>query len=75
MRIRITSHVGYTNPARGIELKFNQVVEVDDHLAAKLLIHHIAEPDPPLKVETVAKQPPENTAKRVSKPRTRKGPQ
>lgn len=75
MRVRIVVKGGYSNPRRGVELPCGEVCDLADGLALKLIRHRIAEPDPAPVLETVAVAPPENAAKRVGKPRTRKGPQ
>jgi hypothetical protein len=68
MRVRIVQKHGYTD-RHGLVFEYGDVADVSDDLAVKLLNHRIAVAAPAPKVETAAVAPPENAAKRVSKPK------
>ena len=72
MRVRVTASEGYEN-ASGIDARPGDIIDVDETLARKLIARHVAVPAPAPEpvIETAEKTPPRNTAKRVSKPRTR----
>ena len=68
MRVLITAKNGYSNPRRSIELPCGAVAEVSDDLAVRLLNNHLAVLAPAARqkpVETVAKAPAQNAAKRT----------
>lgn len=78
MKVIIRQKVGYRSRA-GEQYPVGTEAEFDERLAVKLINYGIAlpapEPEPKPKpkpvVETAEKAPPENTAKRIDKPKAR----
>jgi hypothetical protein len=68
MRVRIVQKHGYID-RHGLAFEYGDVADLSDDLAVKLLNHHIAVPAPDPEPEVAVAAPPENVAKRVSKPK------
>ena len=74
MNIRIVSPDGHFCAKRDEQWPSGTVVDVDDGMGAKLVRIGVAVAAPAPVIETAATGPPENTAKRVGRPKPRTQP-
>ena len=70
MRIKITLPQGYEND-KGDKGQYGEVVDFLPDLAVKLIRLNMAIPAPEPVVETAESVPPENAAKRTTRPKSR----